>query len=81
MFLALQKLGRVNEFIDIVKLFKNVKIIVCFNGNITKSFKTLRGIRQGCPLVPYIMVAKEFNFIMKKVEDLGTSKAFHSQEI
>ncbi len=69
MFLALQKLGMVHEFIDTVRMFKNVKIIVCFNGNITKSFKIERGIKQGCSLPPYlfIMVATIFNFMVKKV--------------
>jgi hypothetical protein len=74
--LALQKLVMVHKFVDRVRLLKNVKIIVCFNGNVTKSFKTKRGIMQGCPLALYIfiMVAKVFNFMMKKIKKLGNIK-------
>ncbi len=68
MSLAMEKLCMVKEFINMVKLlFKNAEAIICINGSITKAFKIRRGVRQGCPLAPYlfILVDEVLNFMVE----------------
>ncbi len=67
MSLAMEKMGMAMEFINMVKLLlKNEEAIICINGSITKAFKIKRGVRQGCPLAPYlfILVDQVLNFIV-----------------
>jgi hypothetical protein len=68
LFDAMEKMGMFKEFIKMVKLlFKDVVIVVCLNGCITKSFKIERGVRQGCPLAPYLflIIREVLNFMFK----------------
>jgi hypothetical protein len=44
MFDAMAKMGMVQEFIKMVKLFKDARKVVSLNGCITKSFKTESGL-------------------------------------
>ncbi len=68
MSLAMEKIGMANELINMVKLLlKNAEAIICINGSITKAFKIKKGVRQGCPLAPYlfILVDEVLNFMVK----------------
>jgi hypothetical protein len=71
--MALEKMGMVVEFINIVKvLFQDMEATICINGGITSSFKVERGVRQGY-LAPYLFIlAREvLNFMMKEVTSRG----------
>jgi hypothetical protein len=77
LFMALEKMGMVVEFINMVKvLFQDMKAIVCINGGITSSFKVERRVRQGCSLAPYlfILVGEVLNFMMKEATSRGIIK-------
>ncbi len=77
LFIALEKMGMVVEFINMVKvLFQDVKAKVCINWGIINSFKMERGLRQGCPLPPYlfILVQEVFYFMMKEVTKRKVSR-------
>ena len=53
----MSKMGVSEEFIRWVKLlFNNATAAVNLNGCPSKSFKVERGVRQGCPLAPYIFL-------------------------
>jgi hypothetical protein len=55
--LALQKQGFNSHFIKLIKAcISNSKFSVIINGNHYGKFKSQRGIRQGCPLSPYLFV-------------------------
>jgi hypothetical protein len=55
--MALQKQGFSNHFIKLVKAcISNSSFSVIINGNHYGKFKSQRGIRQGCPLSPYLFV-------------------------
>lgn len=63
---ALEKMGFEQQWIKwVMACVSSVSYSVCFNGHLLKSFKPLRGLRQGDPLSPYL-----FLFV---VEGLSTS--------
>jgi hypothetical protein len=67
MSLVIEMMGMAKEFINMVKLlFKNAEAIICIIC-ITKAFKIKRGVRQGCPLAPYlfILVDEVLNFMVE----------------
>jgi hypothetical protein len=50
-FNAMEKLGMHQEFINLVSLlFKDAKVAMCFNGNITPYFHLHKGVSQSYPL-------------------------------
>lgn len=54
---TLQFLGFGNKFCDIVKmLYTDISCMVSLNPGMTPSFKVLRGIRQGCPISPKLLI-------------------------
>ena len=56
-FLTMSKMGVSEVFISWVKLlFNNATAAVNFNGCPNKSFKVEMGVRQGCPLAPYLFL-------------------------
>jgi hypothetical protein len=53
----MQKMNISENFINKVKLFKKkATTVVNFNGNPSNNFKVERGIRQGCPIAPYLFL-------------------------
>lgn len=54
-------------------LFQDTTIYVNFNNKVTKPFGLHRGVRQGCPLAPYIFIimAKTLNATIKHT--MGTN--------
>ena len=56
-YTALQKFGFPEIFISYVKtLYQDISACVINTGNFTEFFKLYRGVRQGCPLSPYLFV-------------------------
>jgi hypothetical protein len=61
-------LRMVNEFINMVKLlYQDAESSIYFNGNMMTSFQISRGVRQGCPLHPYVflLVSEILNIMIK----------------
>jgi len=68
LFKVLEAMGIPQPFIEIVKiLFIDAKVSVCINGVDSNAFLVLRGVRQGCPLVPYLFlfVGEALNVVAK----------------
>jgi hypothetical protein len=68
MFDALDSFGFPKEFIGITKmLFLDAEASVKVNGSPSSSFQFRRGVRQGCPLAPYLflIVAEVLNAMVK----------------
>ena len=62
-------MGIDEKFIQWVKLlFGNASAAVSINGSPGRSFKVERGVRQGCPLAPYLflIVGEALTHIIKK---------------
>jgi len=75
--MALEKMGIVVEFVNMVKvLFQDAEVTVCINGGITSSFKVERGVRHGYLLAPYLLIlAREvLNFMMKEATSRGDKR-------
>ena len=75
MYKCLEHFNFGNELINLVKLFYNdAKSCVSNNGNLSDFFKVQRGVRQGCPLSPYLfIICKELlsNTVMKHPDIKG----------
>jgi hypothetical protein len=68
-FQALQHLGFPDTFIDMAHLlFRVAAARISMNGKSTSSFPILQGVRQGCPLAPYLflIVGEILNHNMKR---------------
>ena len=68
-FHAMHKMSISTQFIGWVKfLFENVSAVVNINESPRSNFKVERGVRQGCPLAPYLflMVGEVLTHIIKK---------------
>jgi hypothetical protein len=63
------------DFIQMVQiLFQDAQCSVSVNGAETWKFSILRGVRQGCPLAPYlfIFIGEALNTTSKQEMELGT---------
>ena len=53
----MQRMGFPLLFIDMVKLtMKDAEAAITINGQVSPSFKIHRGVRQGCPLAPFLFL-------------------------
>jgi hypothetical protein len=69
LFLAMEALGFNQAFIKMTKLLlKDATASVCVNGEPSTPFKISRGVRQGCPLAPYLflIVGEILNFLVHR---------------
>jgi hypothetical protein len=74
LFACLQRFGLAGQFIDLIKLlFTGASASVSINRGQTKSFPLCRGVRQGCPIAPYlfILVQEALNLAVKQAEQKG----------
>jgi hypothetical protein len=56
MFVAMVSMGYPAEFVGMVRLlFQDAAASVKVNGAPSELFQIGRGVRQGCPLVPYLL--------------------------
>jgi hypothetical protein len=71
LFKAMIRMGFPSEFVDMIKiLFRDAEACVKVNGSVSNSFRIERGVRQGCPIAPYLflIVAEVLNrMVMAKV--------------
>lgn len=77
MFRALEVLGFPDYFIDLIRLlFLDAAATVKVNGCLSESFPIERGVRQGCPLAPYLflLVAEVLNSMVKAGASVGDIK-------
>jgi hypothetical protein len=57
LFRIMHKIGIPDEYITMTKvLFEDAKVSVCLNGRNSDSFAIGRGVRQGCPLAPFLFL-------------------------
>ena len=69
LFSTMRKMNIDDKFIKWVKLlFANASAVVSLNGNPGNNFKVERGVRQGCPLAPYLflIVGEALTHVIKK---------------
>ena len=74
LFKAMKAMGICEEFIRWVKLlFTNASAAVNLNGTPVSNFKIKRGVRQGCPLAPYLflIVGEILTHMVKKAVGEG----------
>ena len=77
LFQTMHKMGIYAQFIGWVKLpFGNASAAVNINGSPGSNFKVERGVRQGCPLVPYLflIVGEALTHVFRKAVDEGRLK-------
>lgn len=87
LFRIMEKMGFPSEFTHMVALlFKDAAATVKVNGTPSSLFDIERGVRQGCPLAPYLflIIAKVLNvMVTKEMVDgnvQGISLPFHGQQ-
>jgi hypothetical protein len=72
---CLEHLNYPEKFIDWIKtIYNDIETSVLNNGHITKFFKPQKGVRQGCPISPYLFIiaAEMLNRVLKKrIEEIG----------
>ena len=76
-FSTMSKMGMSEDFTRMVKiLFYNATAMVNLNGSPTNSFKVEKGLRQGCPLPPYLflIVGEALTQLITKVVSEGRLK-------
>lgn len=57
MFSTMHKMNISGKFIEWIRmLFVNASAIANLNGGSSSNFKVERGVRQGCPLAPYLFL-------------------------
>lgn len=69
LFSALSQLGLPDTFIQMTRLlFTNAAARVSVNGKVTNTFPIQQGVRQGCPLAPYLflIVGEILNHALKR---------------
>lgn len=74
LFRIVTRLGFPDEFLTMVRLlFVGASGQVNVNGKLSPAFDIERGVRQGCPLAPYLffIVAEVLNTIFKRNAKLG----------
>lgn len=74
LFYAMEKMGFPVAFIEMSKLlFTEAEASVCVNGRRNSKFPILQGVRQECPLAPYLffIVGEILNLSLKKEVQLG----------
>lgn len=74
LFATITRLGFPSEFISMTKLlFGEASASVRVNGCISRTFPIEKGVRQGCPLAPYLflIIAEALNAMVKVEEALG----------
>jgi hypothetical protein len=73
----MEYLGFPIKFIAMTKsLFVDASASVKVNGDVSPAFVVEMGVKQGCPLAPYVflIVAEVLNAMVKKVENVGMVK-------
>jgi hypothetical protein len=78
LFLAMERFGFPVEFFKMVKLlFLDAGACVSVNGNLTKRFSISQGVRQGCPVAPYLflIIGEVLNLCVKDEERAGHIRA------
>jgi hypothetical protein len=69
LFAIMRDFGFPEEFVEMTQmLFKDASASVKVNGAYTVPFEIGRGVRQGCPLAPYLflLIAEVMNAMLKK---------------
>lgn len=77
LFSAMAAMGFGEGFIHLVQLlFRNVSSSVYLNGSQTAGFEISKGVRQGCPLAPYLflLVGEALNIYLQQVGTAGRIK-------
>jgi hypothetical protein len=77
LFEAMSLLGFPGEFFGMIKLFfHDAEACVKVNGFISESFRIKRGVRQGCPVAPYLFIiaAEVLNIMVMAEMEAGRVK-------
>jgi hypothetical protein len=74
LFRVMERLGFPSEFINMSKLlFRDARACVSVNGRLTEKFTITQGVRQGCPLAPYLflIIGEVLNMSIKAEASIG----------
>jgi hypothetical protein len=83
MFKVMEALGIPPCFSQWIRLFfTGAETAVHLNGQATSSFPIQRGVRQGCPLAPYLffMIGEALNIATKWAMEMGNLQGIHLPE-